>query len=289
MNALVQGTPEWHAHRASRLNASEAGAVMGANPWFPRSPADLYDLKTGAKSVDENPAMRRGTEMEPIARAAAESVTAEQFTPVVKEKGRYSASLDGENFEASVALEVKCPMSPDSKLFSVLDAESLKAVAPHYWWQLVHQQYVAGFQLVHFCAYHPEVGAHVISISADQLVADRDALIEAWEKFAACLDSGERPESDEADDDSEEMEALVTGYRAAKAAADEAAEALKAADKALKDRAKASGLRKLCGFGLTVTRSERQGAIDYKKVPELEGVDLENYRKKSSVVYSIRD
>jgi len=36
MNAilkLVQGTAEWHAHRAQFRNASESAAVMGLNPW----------------------------------------------------------------------------------------------------------------------------------------------------------------------------------------------------------------------------------------------------------------
>ena len=56
----------------------------------------------------------------------------------------------------------------------------------------------------------------------------------------------------------------------------------------LKDRAKASGARKLSGHGLQVIRAERKGSVQYDKVPELDGVDLDRYRKKSSVVYSIR-
>ena len=77
-------------------------------------------------------------------------------------------------------------------------------------------------------------------------------------------------------------------HRSAKERADEAASALKEADKALKDRAKASGARKLSGHGLQVIRAERKGSVQYDKVPELDGVDLDRYRKKSSVVYSIR-
>ena len=34
------------------------------------------------------------------------------------------------------------------------------------------------------------------------------------------------------------------------------------------------------GFGVTVTRYWKQGSVDYKKVPELRGVDLERYRGK---------
>lgn len=285
---MIQGSEEWLEYRSSRLNASEAGAVMEVNPWFPRNPAELFDLKTGAKTVEENPAMRRGTELEPEARAAAQDVLGEQFTPAVRQRERYSASLDGEDFDGATALEIKCPMRTDSKLFRILGGKDLKEVAPHYWWQLVHQQYVSGFGLVYFCAYHPDQGISVVKISADELIADRDALIAAWEAFAKCLDSGERPESDEIEDDSEEMAALVAAYRSAKERADEAASVLKEADKALKDRAKASGARKLSGHGLQVIRAERKGSVQYDKIPELDGVDLDRYRKKSSVVYSIR-
>ena len=34
------------------------------------------------------------------------------------------------------------------------------------------------------------------------------------------------------------------------------------------------------GFGVSVTRFWKQGSVDYKKVPELAGVDLEVYRQK---------
>ena len=37
------------------------------------------------------------------------------------------------------------------------------------------------------------------------------------------------------------------------------------------------------GCGVSVTRYWKQGAVDYKKVPELAGVDLEPYRKKGGV------
>ena len=38
---------------------------------------------------------------------------------------------------------------------------------------------------------------------------------------------------------------------------------------------------------LKITKSERKGSVDYKKVPELTGIDLEQYRKKSSEVVTI--
>jgi len=42
------------------------------------------------------------------------------------------------------------------------------------------------------------------------------------------------------------------------------------------------------GAGITVYQTERKGAVDYKKIPQLEGVDLEQYRKKSTQVWTIK-
>jgi len=45
--------------------------------------------------------------------------------------------------------------------------------------------------------------------------------------------------------------------------------------------------RRTYGCGTEVLRSLRRGAIDYARVPELRGVDLEPYRKKSVEVVRI--
>jgi hypothetical protein len=45
--------------------------------------------------------------------------------------------------------------------------------------------------------------------------------------------------------------------------------------------------QKSTGFGVTVTRFTRKGSVDYKKVPELAGVDLEQYRKPESAQIKI--
>jgi hypothetical protein len=67
-------------------------------------------------------------------------------------------------------------------------------------------------------------------------------------------------------------------YQAAKAEADQAAarvEATRAALVALATHPKE------CGAGVSVTRFWKVGSVDYKKVVELRGVDLERYRGKS--------
>jgi hypothetical protein len=41
-------------------------------------------------------------------------------------------------------------------------------------------------------------------------------------------------------------------------------------------------------YGLSLTRGERVGSVDYGKIPELKGVDLERYRKSPVKVLTIK-
>lgn len=77
---LVQGSAEWHAHRAQYRNASETAAVMGLSPW--QTPYQLWALKTGRSQPSINPAMARGTALEPLARAAYETRTDQVMQPL---------------------------------------------------------------------------------------------------------------------------------------------------------------------------------------------------------------
>ncbi len=68
-------------------------------------------------------------------------------------------------------------------------------------------------------------------------------------------------------------------YTGAKQHADAAAKRLESARQALIELAQHP---KEQGAGVTVTRFWKQGSVDYKKVPELSGVDLERYRKRAT-------
>ena len=90
---LAQGSPEWHQHRKLHRNASETPAVLGVSPWL--TPYQLWLQRTGRAEPQINPAMRRGSELEPLARQAYEQLTRLVMEPLVLVDGEYSASLDG--------------------------------------------------------------------------------------------------------------------------------------------------------------------------------------------------
>lgn len=142
---LVQGSPEWHAHRAKYCNASETAIVMGESPW--QTPFQLWELRTGRRQQEVNAAMARGTALEPQARAAYEALTGHVMQPLVLVEGDYSASLDGLTFDGDLLVEIKCPYKGQgSSLWQQVAAGEIPA---HYRWQLEHQFMVSKTKLGH--------------------------------------------------------------------------------------------------------------------------------------------
>ncbi len=89
---LEQGSEEWKRYRRGKRCASESGAVIGVGPL---KKAKLRDIKLGIAEVEETQPMRDGKAMEPLLRQHACEMLSMPFIPVVMERGRYLASLDG--------------------------------------------------------------------------------------------------------------------------------------------------------------------------------------------------
>ncbi|UPU47802.1 hypothetical protein [Xanthomonas translucens] len=94
---LIQGTPEWHAHRAQHLNASEAPVMLGEFPAVTRSEL----LKVRATGVESEISwflqqiFDDGHRFEALARPLAEAIIGEDLYPCVGVQGKLSASFDG--------------------------------------------------------------------------------------------------------------------------------------------------------------------------------------------------
>jgi len=105
---LEQGSAEWLEHRKHYRNASETAAVMGESPWV--TPYQLWELRTNRREQETNYAMRRGSSLEPAARATYEALTGCVMQLRVVVDGDYSASLDGITFDESMIVEIKAPL-----------------------------------------------------------------------------------------------------------------------------------------------------------------------------------
>ena len=108
---LVQGTPEWHRHRAQHDNASDAAAMMCASSYKTRDQL-LHERATGI-TPEVNAATQRlfdsGHRFEALARPLAEAIIGESLYPVTgaQDEGRMSASFDGLTVQDDVAFEHK--------------------------------------------------------------------------------------------------------------------------------------------------------------------------------------
>ena len=277
MNAilkLVQGTQEWHDHRTKSRNASETPAVLGVSPW--QTPYQLWLLKTGRAEQKVTPAMTRGTDLEPAARAAYEIQTGNIMEPLVMIDGEYSASLDGVTLAGDLVLEIKCPFKGrDSELWK---AVQLGQVPDYYGWQIEHQFLVSGAKLAHLWVFD---GTEGILLEVAARPERWPEIRSAWDKFVQFLESDTPPPLTEGDtrvrEDQEWREAAAR-YLTAKEQCEVSAtnlEQAKAALVALASHPSESGC------GVSVAQFWKRGSVDYKKVPALTGMDLEKSRGAS--------
>lgn len=272
---LTQNTPEWLAYRQSMRNASESAALLQCSPWV--TPYQLWLDKTGRRQVRVTQAMQRGTDLEPLARQAYEEQTGLVMQPLVLQAGRYSASLDGMTLDGDLVLEIKCPLrgSRSDLWQDVLGG----AVPEHYRVQLQHQLMVSGAAQAHLWIFD---GSHGIlhEIGRDEGLMQR--IQEGWDAFQPHLDHDTPPPLTDADTRQRHDEAWHDAARAYLHARQQAEAAAAAADAARAALVQLADHPREQGAGVTVTRFWKQGAVDYRKVPQLQGVDLEAYRKEAT-------
>jgi putative phage-type endonuclease len=149
MDALTQGSPEWLALRAGKFTGSRFADLMATTNRGPSaSRANLLttlalERLTGTpEETFVNDAMRRGTELEPLARGAYEAQTGELVESVAFLTHRTlpfcGVSPDG-LLGADGMLEVKCPASQAKHLAALRSG----AHAAEYRWQVQGQLWVA--------------------------------------------------------------------------------------------------------------------------------------------------
>lgn len=272
---LVQGTAEWHEHRKLYRNASETPAVMGVSPWM--SPFQLWELKTDrAQPAEATAPMKRGTELEPKARAAYEVETGAVMQPLVMTAGDYSASLDGITLEGDLIVEIKCPYKGQaSDLWQSVETGQIPEM---YRVQIQHQLFVSGATLAHLWIFDGTSGL-LLNVDRDEVCQQR--IRNAWDAFQSYVDTDTPPPYTEQDTKVRTDAAWKMAAEAYRGWKDVADDAMTKADAAKAKLIELATHSREAGCGVSVTRFWKQGNVDYKKVVELQGVDLEQYRGKA--------
>ncbi len=136
---------------------------------------------------------------------------------------------------------------------------------------------VAGASTAHFWVYAEGEGMQITVRRDEELMS---LIREAWDDFQQYLDTDTPPplvDADSAQRTDEAWSTAALAYLEAKAKADAADATLEAARKAL------VGLLRHpreSGEGVNVVKLWKQGNVDYKAIPQLNGVNLDRYRGK---------
>ncbi len=257
---LEQRSPEWHAYRSTRVGASEAAAVCGLSRY--KKPVDVWKEKKLGTTQFETGAMKRGTELEPKVRSIMESLDSCIYSPIVVESKFpwLFASLDGFCEKTGKIIEIKT------------GSRDIYQKIPIEWEYQVQVQMFCTDQKEATIVFFDGECPYQIRVARDnelipKIVAGVKDFVTQWLEEESAEDlPKECPDAVslfmEASSIKEQIDLLNDRY-------DEILISLKeqAGDKSI-----------YCG-PFKFTKYIKQGNVDYKAIPALEGVDLEKYRK----------
>lgn len=267
----IQGSPEWKASRVNYLGASECAAVLGLNTY--KTAQHVMNEKLGkSDGPTENYHMRRGNELEgEIVKEAIEHFSRfdheglKEGAPDVEVSKDYPfirASYDYISREARTGIEVKAP----EKIYDDLPKM--------YWVQCQIQMLVSGFDVWLF--YARDVEGRVLQRTVKR---DQEFIDEALPKLKAFWDTKEKDGNlffeAEAKIEDEKFVSLVEELMELEATVKPLEKRIDAIRAEVRAALHADETR----IGKYVARiTSAKGNVNYSKIPELKGVDLEKYR-----------
>ncbi|HCM42433.1 MAG TPA: YqaJ viral recombinase family protein [Candidatus Omnitrophota bacterium] len=177
---LEQGTQAWLDWRFEGIGASDAPAIMGENPW--KSRTKLMREKRERTKVKLNAAMRRGMELEPVARERYENHFGLKVVPACLQSNHHPwmrASVDGLSHCGNIVIEIKC----GEGAYWVSSATG--KVPDYYMGQLQHILAVTGLLAIDYWCYMPEKPAIHIRVERDDSYIQKMIELERsfWEEF----------------------------------------------------------------------------------------------------------
>ncbi len=282
--ASVQGSDEWLEFRKDKIGASDVPTIMGLSPF--ESPREFWNRRLTGKSIEANYAMRRGSLLESQARDLLNAGGYKDYQPCVIqsiENPSLIASLDGLylDLDGDVHIaEIKCP---GSKTHSLAKAG---IIPEHYIPQLCHQCMLSGSKT---CLYVSWDGYsdHVVTIryKADEAMCEK--IKDEVAKFLASLNDFTAPDPQGRDWVECHDISLVDYASRYKNISYQISEREKERD-FLREMLTSKMIHpKTIVNGLKIQKTYRSGTIDYSSILELDGVNLETYRKPHTESWKI--
>lgn len=273
---VEQGSKEWLRWRKTVITATDCPAIMGSSPYV--TPYKCWQRKLDlVQEQSSNAAMERGRRLEPEARELFNKTYGFEMNPAVIESSEFQflgASLDGITTLGNYIIEIKCG---GVKLH---DMARNGEIPEHYMDQMQHQLLVTRAEKCFYYSYNGHEGI-CIEIKPDPEFINyfMPKAYAFWKGIAT-------------------FEAPALTIRDYKNMNDnrswnEYADMYQKVDKDIKaQEEKKDYIRKklieLCenessqGHGLKVMKIISKGRVNYEEIPEIQGIDLNKYRKESN-------
>jgi putative phage-type endonuclease len=277
---LEQQSQEWLEFRNKGIGGSDIASIARIKGAF-KSYDDVLKDKAGFKSEAPSAFLQQlfqqGHEWEEVVRNSFNNDLGYNFKPLVAvhdEHENFFASFDGADEDKQTLLEVKY-CSTDSKF-----SEYSKKIPKHYFAQVQWQLFISGYEkaIIAFVNANGSVSAHHITPDIKQIAV----LTECAHDFSAQLEAFKATAQTPAvitgitSPDIETLISLKQTEKALKAKLDELSDEINKIATNILTEHKAV---KIENDQVSIQIIEKQGGIDYSKIPELENINLNLYRK----------
>ena len=282
----TQTKQKWHEWRGKGLGSSDAPILMGVSPW--KTVFKLWLEKTGQDDTpfEGNWATERGNRLEPLVR---DWYNKQHGTEMIVDQAEseenpvWRASFDGIDRTVKRLIEIKCPGLEDHQ--TALNNQVPEKYIPQVHWLLM----VSGYDRLDYVSYSDRVEG--MPFYAVVTVGRDEALIEEMKKraneFWHFVQTRTRPpEVGVTIIDDSNCSGLIDEYMALARVIRDAETKQRELMENIKGFVK-DGKAMCNGYSLAWT--ERKGNVDYGKIPELIGLDLEKYRKPSTSYFTIKE
>jgi putative phage-type endonuclease len=186
LHDLLQGSPEWRAHRSNHFNASDAPAMMGVSPYKTRAEL-LREMHTGlVPDIDIGTQKRfdNGHRAEALARPLAEEFIGAELYPVTGSEGKLSASFDGLTLDESTGFEHKA-MNAELRR-AIQDEDSAPQLPIYHRVQMEQQLLISGAKRILFMASAWDDAENLLEERHCWYITDpalRAQIVDGWEQF----------------------------------------------------------------------------------------------------------
>jgi len=284
-------TEAWIQKRKLGIGGSEIAIIMGKSPY--RTAYSLWLEKTARKAPDNIsalPHVQRGIIGEKACRLLLERKYMTMFSPKSWELGEVCrCNDDGYSLDRNWILEIKCMGAKAHEAARPGPSGEPGVIPEHYRLQCQWNLMISGADKCLFVSYRPEdedmVEIEVLPDIEEHKILKTTA--ERWWEVHVVRDMA--PALSTKDYVACDLEEYVRAAKEFKRIKGQIAELELLLEKERKSLScfVTPDIPAVKGAGIKVSRTLRKGAVDYKSIRELSGVDLEAHRKPSQVVVTV--